>query len=37
MAGTFREIETIGSFVKVTDVMLKTGEELVALRGVGYD
>ncbi len=33
----FPEMETIGSFARVTDVTLKTDEELAALRGAGYD
>ena len=33
----FPEVETIGSFARVTDVILKTDEELAALCGAGYD
>ena len=33
----FPGMETIGSFARVTDVTLKTDEELVALHGAGYD
>jgi len=33
----FPETETIGSFARVTDIALKTDEELAALRGTGYD
>ncbi len=33
----FPEIETIGSFARVTDVTLKTDQELDALRRAGYD
>lgn len=33
----FLEMETIGSFARVTDITLKTDEELAALRGAGYD
>ena len=33
----FRDMETIGSFARVTDVALKTDEQLAALRGAGYD
>ena len=33
----FPGMETIGSFARVTDVTLKTDEELAALRGAGYD
>lgn len=33
----FPEMETIGSFARVTDVTLKSDEELVSLRGAGYD
>ncbi len=33
----FPEMEDIGSFARVTDVMLKTDEELSALRAAGYD
>ncbi len=33
----FPETETIGSFARVTDVSLKTDEELAALHGAGYD
>ncbi len=33
----FPEMETIGSFARVTDVTLKTDKELAALREAGYD
>ena len=33
----FPEMETIGSFARVTDVALKTDEELAALHRAGYD
>ena len=33
----FTELETIGSFARVTDITLKTDEELAALRRAGYD
>lgn len=33
----FPKMETIGSFARVTDVALKTDEELAALHGAGYD
>lgn len=33
----FPELETIGSFARVTDVTLKTDEELADLRRAGYD
>lgn len=33
----FPGMETIGSFARVTDITLKTDEELAALRGAGYD
>ena len=33
----FPGMETIGSFARVTDVTLKTDEELAALHGAGYD
>ncbi len=33
----FPDMETIGSFARVTDVALKTDEQLAALRGAGYD
>ncbi len=33
----FPGMETIGSFARVTDVTLKTDEELDALHGAGYD
>ncbi len=33
----FPEAETIGSFARVTDVVLKSDGELAALRGAGYD
>jgi len=33
----FPEMKAIGSFARVTDVTLKTDEELAALRGAGYD
>lgn len=33
----FPETETIGCFARVTDITLKTDEELAALRGAGYD
>ena len=33
----FPDMETIGSFARVTDVALKTDKELAALRGAGYD
>ncbi len=33
----FPETETIGGFSRVTDIALKTDEELTALHGAGYD
>lgn len=33
----FPEMETIGGFARVTDIALKSDEELAALRGAGYD
>ncbi len=33
----FPDIETIGSFARVTDITLKTDKELAALHGTGYD
>ena len=33
----FPEMKTIGSFARVTDITLKTDEELAALHGAGYD
>ena len=33
----FPGMETIGSFARVTDITLKTDEELAALHGAGYD
>ena len=33
----FPEMDTIGSFARVTDITLKTDEELVSLREAGYD
>ncbi len=33
----FPETETIGSFARVTDITLKSDEELAALRGAGYN
>ncbi|MCI8798065.1 MAG: radical SAM protein [Dorea sp.] len=33
----FPEMETIGGFARVTDITLKTDEELDALHGAGYD
>ncbi len=33
----FPGMETIGSFARVTDITLKTDEELAALNGAGYD
>ena len=33
----FTECETIGCFARVTDVALKTDEELQELHGLGYD
>lgn len=33
----FPETETIGGFSRVTDISLKSDEELAALHGVGYD
>ncbi len=33
----FPEMETIGSFARVTDITLKSDEELASLHGAGYD
>lgn len=33
----FPEISTIGCFARITDIALKTDEELAALRALGYD
>lgn len=33
----FPEVSTIGCFARVTDITLKTDEELAALRALGYD